>query len=398
MFTRNKEKYAFILGRAPAFSRVEIVKILEAKKIKFTELFYSKKLFIIELEKKLEVIKLQEQLGGTIKISKIEDLVLSQNINKEIEEAILHRPRALKINKNKKFQFGFSLFGEINQNDFKKLGLDIKKKLKDKRIKSRFVVSKEKNLSSVIVKKEKLIDQGIDLLIIKVPEGFYLGYTVSVQDFKGFSKRDYGRPTRDDKSGMLPPKLARMMINLSQADLDKIILDPFCGSGTVIQEALLLGYKNIIGSDISQKAVEFTQNNINWLQTKYNLDISDIKIFQLDVIDLLDMLEPNSVDIIITEPFLGPPNKLQLNQAKGVIAELSDLYLKSFRAFYQVLKEEGKVVMVFPVINNQYLSIVDKIKALGFEVDPLSKEPRGSITYSRAGQTVLREIFVFNKK
>jgi len=333
-------------------------------------------------------------LGGTIKIARL--VALAPEVNLENLEQVISS-HGLKA-KKQKFKFGFSLFGEINKREIEKIGLAIKRNLGARRINSRLVVSKDKSLSSVIVRKEKLIGQGLDLVIIKTPEGYLLGLTESVQDFNEFSKRDYGRPARDDKSGMLPPKLARMMINLSSTRTDQTILDPFCGSGTVIQEALFLGYKNIIASDISQKAAEFTQNNIDWLQTKYQLETSGVKVYQLDAVDLLDLLEPSSIDAIITEPYLGPPEKLQVNQAKKIINELSELYLKSFKAFYQVLKPTGRVVMIFPIIGSQHLGILDKLRALGFSVEPLSDEPRGSIVYSRPNQRILREIFVFEKK
>ena len=58
----------------------------------------------------------------------------------------------------------------------------------------------------------------------------FLGQTLVVQPFKVLSKRDFGRPARDDHSGMLPPKLAQIMINLARRNDDistKTILDPF---------------------------------------------------------------------------------------------------------------------------------------------------------------------------
>ena len=84
---------------------------------------------------------------------------------------------------------------------------------------------------------------------------FSLAQTEAVQPFEQFSARDFGRPGRDDLSGMLPPKLAIIMINLAQTPLNSILLDPFCGSGTILSEAVLLGYTNLIGTDISEKAI-----------------------------------------------------------------------------------------------------------------------------------------------
>ena len=308
--------------------------------------------------------------------------------------------------KKKKFQFGFSYYptslsnaklrgasGKDKPKDLQKIGLTVKRNLQSRKIKSRYVVSKEPILSSVIVQKEKLIEQGADIIIIQSKKEYYIGYTVSTQKFQEYSDRDYGRPQRDDKSGMLPPKLAKMMLNLSQSNTDQIILDPFCGSGTIIQEALLMGYKRITGSDVSQKAIDDTKRNIEWLSIKFKQDISQVQIFLADVIKLTEKVQPQSVDCIVTEPYLGPVK----SQASFNIKELENLYLKAFEEFYTVLKKEGTVVIIFPITNGQHINILNDVKRMGFVTQAIGPEPRKSVIYSRAGQRVKREIFVFKK-
>ena len=397
----KKSGTGFILGHVPALSRQEIIRTLAHENIDFKEVLATREVFLIETNSQLNVKELQERLGGTVKISKLQILSYKKDPNSNLQltnnilELIVKRLKDLDI-KDKKFQFGFSLYGNIDVKEFQKIGLTIKRWLKEKGVNSRLVVSKEKTLSSVIVKKERLIESGVDIVVIKDKDDYYLGYTVSIQGFEEYSQRDYGRPTRDDKSGMLPPKLAKIMINLSQTDSVGTILDPFCGSGTILQEALLLGYKNILGGDISQKAVAFAQNNLNWLKTKYGLDISGVKIYQLDAKDLSMMIEQSSVDAIVTEPYLGPTQSSKL-KAQNLISELSNLYIKSFQEFYKVLKPGGRAVIILPIINGQLMDILEQIKSIGFIVEPLSDEPRGSIVYSREGQRVEREIFIFQK-
>ena len=112
-----------------------------------------------------------------------------------------------------------------------------------------------------LAETNKVLEKGGELVVfVRSDTTFDLGRTETVQDFKTYRLRDIGRPRRNAKRGMLPPKLARMMINIASPKHNDTILDPFCGSGTIIHEAFLLGYKNIIGSDISEKAVRDRQH------------------------------------------------------------------------------------------------------------------------------------------
>jgi len=89
--------------------------------------------------------------------------------------------------------------------------------------------------------------------------------------FERFFERDFGRPAADAKSGMLPPKLARMMVNLASASKNETLLDAFCGSGTILTEAATLGFAKLIGSDISERAVSDTQKNSDWIKAQRGL-------------------------------------------------------------------------------------------------------------------------------
>ncbi len=386
LFSQNKGKFAFFLGNNPQVSKSEIKSVLRLFRVEYNELFASNFVLIIDTQDKVEVNKLQERLGGTIKIAKLINLVSEADLESEIFKLIKS-----KLGKEK-FQFGFSLYGINNISEFKKLGLSLKRQLKEKDTKLRFITSRDTKLSSVIIQKEKLIDQGLDIVIIKDKE-YYLGNTLTVQDYKSYSTFDYSRPSRDDKSGMLPPKVAKMMINLSEALNDEVILDPFCGSGTILQEALLMGFSNVKGSDISDKAIRDTENNINWLETKLDLDISNVEIKKQDAQKISHVFNENSIGVIITEPYLGPPDRT----SNSVINELSELYINSFKEFHKVLNEKGVVIFILPITDNGRIDILEEIEKIGFKKIDLSDDSRGSVIYSREKQRVKREIFKFEK-
>jgi len=153
---------------------------------------------------------------------------------------------------------GFSVYPQVSAGAYTqklfKTGLELKKKLKVQGISCRLVTSRETNLSAVVVAHNKLLTaQGREFVILKNNNQFFIGETIDVQPFAELSKRDYGRPQRDSQSGMIPPKLALMMLNLSMAKDTENILDPFCGSGTILQEAVWQGRTNLYGSDISAR-------------------------------------------------------------------------------------------------------------------------------------------------
>ena len=65
------------------------------------------------------------------------------------------------------------------------------------------------------------------------------------------------------RPGSLRPSVAASMAWLSEPRDDDIVLDPFCGTGTVLIERAQLGrYKNLIGSDRDSSAIRAARENI----------------------------------------------------------------------------------------------------------------------------------------
>ena len=62
----------------------------------------------------------------------------------------------------------------------------------------------------------------------------------------------------------MPPRLARMMVNLSACTAGKTLLDPFCGVGTILQEALL-EKAMVVGMDVNPWCVKAATENLEWL-------------------------------------------------------------------------------------------------------------------------------------
>jgi len=271
----------------------------------------------------------------------------------------------------------------------KRLALDIKKELKNRGRSVRYIEMKN---TATIIHNNLVQKQGHFTL-----HGKDVFVTRAVQQIDDFSDRDFGRPGRDNKSGMLPPKLARIMINLSGAKTDQTLLDPFCGSGTVLTEALLMGFDNIIGSDLSEKAIADSKTNIAWTRENSELGIKNYELLQTDARELDDKLEKTNIDAIVTEPYLGKPlsGKERRSELEGQAYELGKLYTNAFKAFHKILKPNGIALFIIPKFHNQdtwvEIDCVGKIKKLGFDV---VGEP---LLYWRTNQHVGRTIYKFKK-
>lgn len=410
--------YFFILGNNPTLSIAEIISVVSEDIDKIQEI--SSEFLILKTKKSLDADDLQKRLGGTIKIGQImgkTELDASDLAEKIIE--IL--PRGFK-----KIYFGFSVYpgsdpprkfkNKKTEERIKTVALGIKKNLREKGISSRWVSSKQQVLSSVIVKKNKLLNQGAEIVLLIGKNEVFLGKTLSCQEFEEYSFYDFARPFRVIEKGMLPPKLAKIMINLSSCSpcqgRDKVLLDPFCGSGTILQQAVLMGYRNVIGTDKSKEAVVYSQENLNWLVEKRKTRDNrpeiqvNIKIFQCDVREISEKLSVNSVDFVVTEPYLGPLRITSDNQ-QSIIENLSGLYVSAFKELKKVLKPGGTMVVVFPVYNKlHFLPILEELKKIGWRRQSLLPDfllknkvinitDRQSVIYSRPNQVVLREILIF---
>jgi tRNA G10 N-methylase Trm11 len=376
--------YSFTLGHQPHISTAEIEAVFSQQKIKYKIISSTKNNLLVETTDELNATELINRLGGTIKISER----IEQNLTKlnEINNCIIN----FLIVSQPEGKIIYSISGI----DAREAALQIKKELKSGGRSVRYVEAK----NSATILHNKLVEKQGDFNIIDNS----VFVTRALQPFEEFSERDYGRPGADSESGMLPPKLARILINLSQANLKQTILDPFCGSGTILMEALAMGFTNIIGSDISEKAITDTKQNLAWLSEKISIK-SSLTISVSDVLALDKSIPKNSIDCIVTEPYLGKPLKGNESQEtlEKQVTELKKLYTRAFQSFAKILKTKGVVIFIIPRFRwkNDWIVIpcLDEIKKAGFKHLPFSStEPY--LLYSRPGQHLGREIWKLVKE
>lgn len=328
-----------------------------------------------------------EILGGTIKIANIvNDLPRSLQ---GLEQLLLEN---LAVIDTPTLRFGFSVYSgeaditeKVVQHYAKQLfriGLTCKKQLRSKNRSVRIITEQASALSSVVVDKEGLLESQTDFVITVHKNHVSVARTIAVQPYKNFSDRDYGRPERDHHSGMLPIKVARMMVNIANPKKSDTILDPFCGSGTIIQEALLLGYTQVIGSDISKQAIHDTKENLQWLK------LTPQNIFVSDVHQLSTKLPAHSIDSIVFEGDLGPVHP---KKTEKIHRQLTTFYETALKTFPTILRSPATLVLALPAWKRYdstlTLDLETSIKEMGYT------QFHKPIFYGRSQAKVMRQIY-----
>jgi len=323
------------------------------------------------------------RLGGTLKLAEKLELPISQFLKT--------------LPKSGKVTLGISDYSR-NTTAFKAQG----EALKLKRILTKFghsvrvIPNKTPALSSATSFHNHLwTDTKIEL--IKIDKVFYR--VIGVQNIDAYTKRDQARPARDAKVGMLPPKLAQILINLAgNLPHNSVLLDPFCGTGVVLQEGALMGYR-VQGSDLSERMVEYTEKNLRWL----NAD--EVDIVGLSHGDATSFQWTQPIDLVACETYLGqpmslPPVDIKLKQEKQ---ECRSIVLGFLKNLVPQIKIDTPVVIAVPAWlrnNGEYerLNLLDEIQNLGYNVRSFRNLGQRDLLYHREGQVVAREIIVLRKK
>ncbi len=219
--------------------------------------------------------------------------------------------------------------------------------------------------------------------------------TVAVQDLYYWTEKDYGRPAIDPRSGMMPPKIARTMLNLAipQDPTSLTICDPFCGSGTILVEALDMGC-TVIGSDLSKKAVNASRANCDWFLKKHQLT-NQYTVFEADAVHISNQQIPKEVDAIVFEGYLGPPSP-EYNRIPNIMKGMEKMYRGVFKHLYSFIKPGGLLVCALPEF-----SVNERVKNLDTVIDwtqTLGYTRCAQFTYGRPQAIVKRSIYILQKK
>lgn len=231
--------------------------------------------------------------------------------------------------------------------------------LKTRGVSSRYVGNEREPVKAVQLHDEGLLDpkSGCELVILQEGSTVWIGRTVAAQDIKAYTLRDMEKPVRDTTVGLLPPKLAQVLLNfgrfLASGQNAKTgtltVLDPFCGTGVVPMESLLMGM-NVLASDVALKAVNGTEKNVEWLRKTFKIAKKDLDstVWKQDAIKPFELKEKPSM--IVTEGTLGPAlvSRPTVKDAEGYCKKAEDLAATFLKNVSETLPGVP-VVMTLPV-------------------------------------------------
>ena len=401
MSNPKQTTYIFIPGKNWKLSLAELATFFETRNLRFQIPDLSKSFFTVETEEPLNPSMIND-LGGTIKIGKA---LLSISLEL-VKDAFLHRNKhaqaqiktdlAEKLATTEFFQkpfkklvFGVSLYFDdrhflrSSKEMYRFIGNCFKEKLGSADIKAKFMgFPKDRRLpqlTHVEVLKKSLIEESAEILFCISNKQAFTAKTIAVHNPFEFQKRDINRPVQR-KIFSIPPRLAKIMVNLSLCSQGKTLLDPFCGVGTILQEAMLTKAQ-VMGVDINPWCVEAAHANLEWLKNQYDLKEASHRILSGDARHLSDQIPKETVDCITTEPDLGPALRHVPTEsyAHKIINKMEPLFHDFLPQAYIILKNRGRLVLVTPYIRTRTgtfvsMNIQGHARSVGFErVYPFEK-------------------------
>lgn len=345
------------------------------------------------------------RLGGTIKVGKLLHRFTSTDwraIEKYLTDTL---PAHLDLLPEGKLTLGLSVYDlPVKPKQIEATALSLKKIIKKTGRPARIIPNKTAVLSTPQVLHNKLSTPlGWELFFIRDGNDVLMAQTTYIQDIDAYTARDQARPKRDSKVGMLPPKLAQIIINLatgSAVSKDTTILDPFCGTGVVLQEASLMGL-GAYGTDLEPRMIDYTNANLAWLSERSGHHIQGTT----QVADAtMHTWSEHPFDHIAGETYLGRPFSTSPDPAtlREVMQDVNHIHKKFLQNVARQAKPGFRMTIAVPAWfvrgTIQHLKTLDSLEELGYTRVSFVHAADKDLIYHREGQIVGRELVTLIRK
>ena len=315
-------------------SQAEIFSYFEKEDLRIISFSLRKNALLIETNK--EIGNIIDNLGGVISIGKVLAFGSINDLMKSLDKKELYLGT-----KNK---FNYSIWNFAEDSSQETISDHLKKRFRSEKLKST-----EKHAGSFIdlqseesvknISSKRLIDE--QFFLFENEMKYFFGKIIQKCDYEKIENQDMNKPVRRQELA-ISPRLAKIMINLSGVRKDEKLLDPFCGIGVILEEALSQKIK-VVGIDKDKDAVLGAEKNLKW----FGFDKRDYEIINRDS----RKINPGKCNVIVTEPFLGEILKKMPNKEK--VSEIIIEFEKLIIAVINNLKKNvsGKIVFTAPFIS-----------------------------------------------
>ena len=413
-----------ILGRQPELGLAELESLYGASAVE-PLLPYAARLHIDACTVDMS------RLGGVLKLCKVLTELDTTEWYKIEQFLIRVSPAQATRMPEGKMHLGLSVYlPGVDTKQLLATGLKIKKAIRQDSSRSvHLVPNKTPQLNTAQVIHNKLTTpNGWELTLVPNGTKTIVAQTVSVQDIDAYAARDFARPKRDARVGMLPPKLAQIIINLatgpaefavakdhlstgiclSEADTTSLrtsrhaarLLDPFCGTGVILQEAALMGYTTY-GTDLETRMIDYARVNLEWLQEQYPTRPVDTS---LAAGDATTFRWQAPLDIIASETYLGRPFTRQpdAETLSQTITECNLILRKFLQNIRSQLSSGTRLCLAIPAWQTRpgyfrHLPLIDQLSDLGYNQLRFEHRRGDNLIYYRTDQIVARQLLVLTK-
>lgn len=429
LVTYNKvmNQYIAVLGRQPEFGLAELESLLGADAI-------------TPLPNGLALVSSNHSLpfarfGSVIKFATLQQQLAHTNQDYVCTELAQLLQRLHPHEPGVKLKIGISDYSNtFSARTVNALGLRIKKILKNNGYSARIVPNKTAKLGSAqIIHNNLTREHGAELVLCNVRGSHHVAVTTYEQDIEAYTARDQARPMRDARVGMLPPKLAQTIINLATGpigvggieignqenpispvsstrspspedgntkyEIRNTILDPFCGTGVILQEAGLMGYATY-GTDLEERMIRYSRDNIQWLQKSHNIHFE----WFLEVGDAATHTWRQPINFIAAETYLGRPLSSLPSRADlmDIVQSVNTLHKKVLKNLHAQIAPETRICLAVPAWQTPSgyitLPILDQIDKMGYNQLVFSQTNARNLIYARTQQIVGRQLVVLQKQ